>query len=439
MKRTIKIDLSPKKKDESQSKFRAIRMRVSYGGRRVDLHIGYSVEADKWDPIEKRAVAWEKKNPYGQTAQEINQAIEESMDRIDEIFDKYKLEHKQVPTPQELKRDFNISIGRKSIVKNKNEFFDIYTNFVKIVGNRNGWSVTVYKNFSTLFNHLQTYDAKLSFQSLTEDTLQDFLFYLYKINLRNSTIAKYVAQIRWFLRWACKKGHYTGTLHDDFKPRLKGTDGNSKEVVYLEWEELMILYHFHFPSKNKKFAAIRDVFCFCCFTGLRYSDVAKLHRSDVKKDYISVVTQKTHDGLKIELNNYSRAILEKYAAVKLKRGRALPVVCIEQMNAGIKEIGKLVGINEPQRIVYFKGRQRCEEVHPKCDLLTSHCGRRTFIVNAMRLGVPATVIMSWTGHSNYQAMKPYLKVVGSLKKAEMDKFNRYMSDPCLNDYFMNGL
>ena len=56
--------------------------------------------------------------------------------------------------------------------------------------------------------------------------------------------------------------------------------------------------------------------------GLRYSDVAKLRRSDVKKDYISVVTQKTVDGLIIELNKYSRAILKKYDNIGLPNDKA---------------------------------------------------------------------------------------------------------------------
>jgi len=42
------------------------------------------------------------------------------------------------------------------------------------------------------------------------------------------------------------------------------------------------------------------------------------------------------------------------------------------------------------------GNQRYEEVHPKYSLLTTHCGRRTFIVNALYLGIPAEVVMRRT-------------------------------------------
>ena len=95
------------------------------------------------------------------------------------------------------------------------------------------------------------------------------------------------------------------------------------------------------------------------------------------------------------------------------------------MNEHLKTMGEVVGLDEPQRIVYFKGSQRYEEVYPKYALLTTHCGRRTFIVNALRLGVPSEVIMKWTGHSDYKAMKPYIKIVDKLKVSEMDKFNKF--------------
>lgn len=93
-----------------------------------------------------------------------------------------------------------------------------------------------------------------------------------------------------------------------------------REVVYLSWEELQWFLGFDF-SGNSRLAAVRDVFCFCCFTGLRYSDAYKLRRSDLKLDalppYIAVVTKKTNDRLHIELNKYALAILAKYSAAPL--------------------------------------------------------------------------------------------------------------------------
>ena len=93
------------------------------------------------------------------------------------------------------------------------------------------------------------------------------------------------------------------------------------------------------------------------------------------------------------------------------------------MNEYLKEAAEAAGIDEPVRIVYFKGNKRFEEVYPKYALLTTHCGRRTFVVNALRLGIPAPVIMEWTGHSDYKAMKPYIKIVDAAKAENMSKFD----------------
>ena len=95
----------------------------------------------------------------------------------------------------------------------------------------------------------------------------------------------------------------------------------------------------------------------------------------------------------------------------------------EKMNAHLKTLGQVVGLDEPTRIVYFKGNNRYEEVYPKWYLLTTHVARRTFVVTALQLGIPVEVIMRWTGHSNFEAMKPYAKIVDELKELSMSKFD----------------
>ena len=69
--------------------------------------------------------------------------------------------------------------------------------------------------------------------------------------------------------------------------------------------------------------------------------------------------------------------------------KALPVISNQKMNTYLKELGKLAGIDEPIKQTYYIGNERKEEVHPKHELLASHVGRRTFICNALSLGIPA--------------------------------------------------
>mgnify|MGYP002583998262 CR=1 FL=1 len=173
---------------------------------------------------------------------------------------------------------------------------------------------------------------------------------------------------------------------------------------------------------------------FCRQIGVSSSYVNNIRQS-IQPDKMKAIGEKfpelnpmwllTGDGLIIELNKYSRAILKKYENIGLPNDKALPVISNVKMNEHLKVMGEMAGIDEPTRVVYFKGNVRHEEVLPKYALLTTHCGRRTFIINALRLGVPAEVIMKWTGHSDYKAMKPYIKIVDKLKVAEMDKFNKF--------------
>lgn len=204
---------------------------------------------------------------------------------------------------------------------------------------------------------------------------------------------------------------------------MKGTDGNSKEIIFLTQEEIKLLKNYQFLPTQKALEQVRDVFLFCCFTGLRYSDVAKLKKTDVKDGYLNVITQKTVDGLRIELNKHSQAILNKYKNKTLLHGLALPVISNTKMNAHLKNLGQLVGLDEPTRIVFFQGNVRHEQVFPKWALLTTHCGRRTFVITALQLGIPSEVIMKWTGHNDFSAMKPYVKIVDELKEKAMTRFD----------------
>lgn len=420
MKRSIKFGLFPNK----NAACLPIRMRVSYSGHRVDFRVGCSIEPSKWNAKEGRVIA-NARNRYRQTAGEINKTIAKCEEQIEAIFTRFELLEKRAPTPTELKAAF-VQTTEMETTEEKHYFKVVFETFKNSMGGRNDWSEATFKKFNALREHFIKIAPNVAMDEITEELLEKFLRFMHKEGLRNTTISKYISYVRWFLRWSANNGYYSGNLHVTFRPKLKGTNIGIKEIIYLEWEELLSLYHFQFPMPESTYlSAVRDVFCFCCFTGLRYSDVAKLRRNDIKENYISVVTQKTNDTIIIELNKYSRAILEKYREVGLPNNLALPVKSNVEMNYHLKIMGKLAGLNEPQRIVFFKGNVRYEEVLPKYAILTTHCGRRTFIINALRAGIPVEVVMKWTGHSDYKSMKPYIKIVDKLKAAEMEKFNTF--------------
>lgn len=315
-------------------------------------------------------------------------------------------------------------------------FFAVYDLFTGEMGVTNNWTKSTYTKFSSLKAHLKNYNKKLTLEGFDKATFAGFVAHLQtKVRQLNTTVAKNVGFLRWFLRWAAANGYYPGLAHLQYRPRFKGLD--CKEVIYLEWDELIHFLNFEFPANKPSLPAVRDVFCFCCFTGLRYSDVAKLRRSDIHREqtppFMSIVTKKTTARLHIELNKYALALLDKYEGVGLPNDKALPVISNVKMNENLHEAAEVAGIDEPVNIVSYVGSERSEVVVPKYSVLTTHAGRRTFIVNALRLGIPAPVIMEWTGHSDFKAMKPYIKIVNDAKVENMERFNSFGSNRSTTD------
>lgn len=436
IKRSIKFDVEKRKvNDVVRTKNIPLKMRISHGGfTRYDIAISVRIDIEAWN-AESQTVHPEFVNAEGRNADWINNILSRYKSFANDAFNLFELVEKRMPTPDEIKNIISekaVAEGLKNEkqvveVVSKNNFFDVFDIFTKTTSVMNSWSEGTIRRYSVLKNKLEKFDANLSFETINDDTLIRFMQSMFREKLLNSTINKKIKDTKGFLRWAFKKKYYHGDLHDNFNPKLKGTE-LVNEPIFFEWNEINYLYNFKIPEDKKHLEQVRDVLCFCAFTSLRHSDVEKLTRSDVKKNHILVVSQKTTDGLKIELNKYSRSILEKYKDCVFEKNRALPVTSNQNTNDLLKELGELAGFNEPTKVVYFIGEQRFEEVYPKYELLSSHVGRKTFVVNSLYLGVPGEVVMKWTGNNDYDALKPYIKIVEELKRNEMVKFDNMKVD-----------
>ena len=136
-----------------------------------------------------------------------------------------------------------------------------------------------------------------------------------------------------------------------------------------------------------------------------------------------LTTVKTAKPLEIQLNKWSREILWRYVDEGLPEDRVFPYVSNQVVNRCLHEICKHCGIDSPVHITWYRGPERHDEVHPKYELISSHCGRRTFICNALAMGISPTIVMQWTGHSDYASMKPYIGVAQATKEAAMALFS----------------
>ena len=401
-----------------------IRMRVNFASKRIEFTTGYRIDAEKWD-TDKQRVRNGCTNKLKQSASEINASLLGYYTEVQEIFKKFEVEE-IMPTPEQIKEAFNALHKPIEEVKPRkstpNAFYKVFDEFVRDCGRQNDWTDSTYEKFAAVKNHLMNFRDGLTFDFFDEKGLNDYVTYLRDVKeMRNSTIGKQLSFLKWFLRWAFKKGLHQNNAYDSYKPKLKSTQ---KKIIFLTWEELNKLREFEIPAAKQALDRVRDVFLFQCFTGLRYSDVFNLRRSDIKGDYIEVTTVKTSDSLIIELNKHSKAILDKYKDVSFEDDKVLPVITNQKMNDYLKELAELAGIDEPVRQTYYRGNERIDEVTPKYALLGTHAGRRTFICNALALGIPPQVVMKWTGHSDYKAMKPYIDIADDIKANAMSKFNQ---------------
>lgn len=405
-----------------------IRMRVNFASQRIEFTTGYRIDVAKWD-VDKQRVKNGCTNKLKQSASEINVALLGYYTELQEIFKRFEVAE-IVPSPAEVKEAFNNRYGQNEKIELASadtsnvpsNFYEAFDDFVRVCGRQNDWTHSTFEKFAAVKNHLKNFRSELSFDFFDEEGLTEYVQYLREVReMRNSTIGKQLSFLKWFLRWSFKQGMHSNNAYDTFKPKLKDTQ---KKIIFLTWKELNRLREFKIPPTKQALERVRDVFLFQCFTGLRYSDVFNLRRSDIKGDHIEVTTVKTSDSLIIELNDHSRAILEKYKDVEFENDRALPVITNQKMNDYLKELAELAEINEPVRQTYYKGNERIDEVTPKYALLGTHAGRRTFICNALALGIPPQVVMKWTGHSDYKAMKPYIDIADNIKASAMSKFNQ---------------
>ena len=397
-----------------------IRVSIMINGVRLLTSVGYSINPSKWDGL-KQKVKQGAINGKGITYNVINSHLNDITQQCTRFENKWLHEKIEV-TIDSIKE--NVSVRKNPIETHKSAektFFDVFDEFVRDAGAQNDWTQGTYEKFASVRSHLECFSPIVSFVTFDEKGLSDYIAYLrQEKHLRNSTIGKQLGFLKWFLRWATNKGYNTNTAFLSFRPKLKTAENR---VVFLTWEELMTVYNFPIPESKKYLDRVRDVFCFCCFTSLRYSDVSNLKRSYIRDGSIYITTVKTSDSLVIELNKYSQAILNKYDGVPFADNRALPIISNQKMNDYIKEVGHLCGIDQPQAVTYYTGNQRIDEVYPKYELMGTHTGRRTFICNAIMMGIPPQVVMKWTGHSDYKAMKPYIDIADATKAEAMKLFD----------------
>jgi integrase len=345
---------------------------------------------------------------------DLNNSLSELVNKISEIETRFKIDRVAYNA------DMVVSMLRESskpVLKKSELKYEVIEFINKYISDHEATrvkgSLSVYKS---LINHLKSFvdftGYNLQFSSVDVALFQAFQNYLITdTNLMNITISKQLSTFKTLLNYARTMGISVSDKYRDF--RIKREE---LEVIALNDEEFERLFDFDF-SNMKKYERVRDVFCFSCVSGLRYSDLLQLKQEHITENEVNLRVQKTKQLLNIPLNKYSKSILSRYKG-ELK---PLPVISNQKMNKYIKEICQLAEINTPIEIVRYKGAVKIPTTYPKYELMSVHVGRKTFATLSLLKGMNYEVAMSITGHKDYKSFSRYVRVAQKEKQFAMSK------------------
>jgi len=171
----------------------------------------------------------------------------------------------------------------------------------------------------------------------------------------------------------------------------------------------------NYEFATSRLAEVRDIFIFQCYTGLDYIDAFNLKKSDIKKGYdeelwIMTARQKTDSETNVPLLPKALEIMHRYSThpICIERGSVLPVKSNQKMNAYLKEIADLTGVE-------------CE--------LNTHKARRTFASTVtLANNVPIHVVKEMLGHHSVQQTEEYAITEQQSVGREMKQLQERLSE-----------
>jgi site-specific recombinase XerD len=236
--------------------------------------------------------------------------------------------------------------------------------------------------------------------------ISDFEYYLKtERKCNNNSTVKYLKNFKKIIRIAIANKWLKSDPFANVKFHIEEVD-----IDFLNEDELNKLMTKKF--KIERLQQVRDVYLFCCFTGLAFIDVKELKYSNLEETdgqlWIKAKRHKSSQSYSVPILKPAIEIMNKYKnhPLSIKCGLVLPVMSNQKMNAYIKEIADLCEINKN---------------------LTTHTARHTFATTIMLLnGVSLKVVSFMLGHSSIKMTEKYAKVVDELTKKDMENvFTKY--------------
>jgi site-specific recombinase XerD len=356
--------------------------RITVDGKEVRFGMKKDVNPKFWDVKTGKAV--------GRTfeAAEINSLLDNTRFAIVGIYRDLQEKENNV-TAEKIKNAFlGTDVRHRTLL----ELFDEHNREKKLLV---GISIakSTYNKYRITRDHLAAYIknwynlSDIALKEINHKFVCDFeLFLLTVRHSEENTIAKYMQMFKHVIGIAVKYGWVRDNPFSGYRIHLKKTDRG-----YLTQEEIEILINQKFTAEHLE--KVRDIFVFCCFTGLSYIDVKRLTCDDIKTSFdgglwIMGKRRKTDVGYNVPLLEIPKRILKKYEGT-LPNGRSLPVTTNQYSNIYLKKIGELCGLKKK---------------------LTFHLSRHTFATLTLSKGVSIESVSKMLGHTNIQTTQIYARI-----------------------------
>ena len=293
-------------------------------------------------------------------------------------------------TAEEVKcRLLGMASGQEALLGYFRRFIERFEKHVGV--DRSAKSAACYKN---TFKHLSRFlSAKfnltdLPFGALDRSFIDKFDLYLRsEQRLAPSTIVLLMSRLKTVIGKAIASGIVTSDPFAEYEPQRP-----RRQQRYLTREELHRLMTTPLPTSN--LYHIRDLFLFSCYTGISYGDLCRLTAANLETAedgtvWIKAMREKTNVEFEIPLLDLPLRILDKYDGLA-PQGKLLPMYCNSAINAALKTIAALCGIDRK---------------------LTFHMARHTYATEiTLSHGVPIETVSRMLGHSRIDTTQIYAEV-----------------------------
>jgi site-specific recombinase XerD len=395
MRTTISLLFSLRKPKNYQSGEMPIYLRITVDGQRTELAASRKCAPEKWDAVNGRAT--------GSKAD--SRALNAYLDDVQfKIFDLHRKmsEADESITAETLKNRF---VGKEEKARTILAVFEDHNQKMKsLIGQE--FEKSTLQRYETCLMHtkefmrLQYNISDIPVTKINFTFLNDFEFYLRSVRkCGNNSAIKYIKNLGKVVRICLGNGWLAVDPYLNYKPKQKTVH---REVLTKEELERLGKKKFSVERLN----TVRDMFVFCCYTGLAYVDVHKLRRSELVKGvdgnlWIYTSRQKTDTLSRIPVLPEALSIIHAYEDHPqcVVKDALLPVMSNQKMNAYLKEIADLCKIEKP---------------------LTFHIARHTFATTVtLNNGVPIESVAKMMGHTSIKTTQIYAKVLDHKISSDM--------------------